>query len=139
MPYAVIMRFDSLREIKIALTAEVRNLHHIGIGTIPNRSTLSDANARHNEKFFDDVYHYLYEANKKQLTSDSRQDGVANWIKQLQIIDSATISLFSNAIFKGVGHHPKTGKKGVMNGIQRAGDDVSQRRHQTQDSNHHLR
>lgn len=30
---------------------------------------------------------------------------------RLQIIDSTTISLFSNLIFKGVGRHPKTGKK----------------------------
>ena len=28
-----------------------------------------------------------------------------------QIIDSTTITLFSNLIFKGVGRHPKTGKK----------------------------
>ena len=28
-----------------------------------------------------------------------------------RIIDSTTITLFSNAIFKGVGRHPKTGKK----------------------------
>ena len=111
MLYAVIMRFDSLREIETAMTAEVRKLHHVGIESVPKRSTLSDANARRDEKFFEEVYRDLYEANKAQLTSDSRQDGVANWIKQLRIIDSTTISLFSNAIFKGVGRHPKTGKK----------------------------
>ena len=33
------------------------------------------------------------------------------WMKKLQIIDSTTISLFSNLIFKGVGRNPKTGKK----------------------------
>jgi transposase len=32
-------------------------------------------------------------------------------IERLQIIDSTTISLFSNLIFKGVGRRPKTGKK----------------------------
>ena len=32
-------------------------------------------------------------------------------MKRLRIIDSTTISLFSNLIFKGVGRHPKTGKK----------------------------
>ena len=32
-------------------------------------------------------------------------------MKRLQILDSTTISLFSNLIFKGVGRHPKTGKK----------------------------
>ena len=45
MLYAVIMRFDSLREIEAAMTAEVRKLHHIGIDKVPKRSTLSDANA----------------------------------------------------------------------------------------------
>ncbi len=32
-------------------------------------------------------------------------------MKQLKIIDSTTITLFSNLLFKGVGIHPKTGKK----------------------------
>lgn len=32
-------------------------------------------------------------------------------MKKLRIIDSTTISLFSNVLFKGVGRHPKTGKK----------------------------
>ncbi len=32
-------------------------------------------------------------------------------MKRLQIIDSTTITLFSNLIFKGVGRHPKIGKK----------------------------
>ena len=35
MLYAVIMRFDSLREIEAAMTAEVRKLHHIGIDRVP--------------------------------------------------------------------------------------------------------
>ena len=32
-------------------------------------------------------------------------------MKRLQITDSTTITLFSNLIFKGVGRHPKAGKK----------------------------
>ena len=50
IPFAVIMRFDSLREIEAAMTAEVRNLHHVGIENVPKRITLSDANARRSEK-----------------------------------------------------------------------------------------
>ena len=111
MLYAVIMRFDSLREIETSMTAEVRKLHHIGIETVPKRSTLSDANNRRSEKFFEEVYRNLYEMNKNKLTSDSRCNGSGNWLKHLRIIDSTTISLFSNLIFKGVGRHPKTGKK----------------------------
>lgn len=111
MLFAVIMRFDSLREIEAAMTAEVRKLHHIGMEKVPRRSTLSDANARRSEKFFEEVYRDLYGRNKDLLSSDSRRNGCEEWIKRLRIIDSTTISLFSNAIFKGVGRHPKTGKK----------------------------
>ena len=49
--YAVIQRFDSLREIETSMTAEFRKLHHVGINTVPRRSTLSDANSRRSEKF----------------------------------------------------------------------------------------
>lgn len=111
MLYAVIMRFDSLREIEASMTAEVRKLHHVGIDRVPKRSTLSDANARRTEKFFEKVYRDLYDSNKDKLTSDSRRNGTEDWIKQLRIIDSTTITLFSNVIFKGVGRHPKTGRK----------------------------
>ena len=111
MLYAVIQRFDSLREIETSMTAEVRKLHHVGIETVPKRSTLSDANARRPEQFFEDVYRNLYEANKDLLSSDSRRNGTEEWIKRLRIIDSTTVTLFSNTIFKGVGRHPKTGKK----------------------------
>lgn len=108
---AVIMRFDSLREIEASMTAEVRKLHHVGIEIVPRRSTLSDANARRSEKFFEEVYRDLYEQNRDNLSSDSRRNGTEEWIKRLRIIDSTTITLFSNAIFKGEGRHPKTGKK----------------------------
>ena len=111
MLYAVIQRFDSLREIEASMTAEVRKLHHVGIVSVPKRSTLSDANARRSEKFFEEVYRDLYEANKAILSSDSRRGGTEEWIKRLRIIDSTTVSLFSNTIFKGVGRHPKTGRK----------------------------
>ncbi len=111
MLYAVIMRFDSLREIEASMLAEVRKLGHLGMYCIPRRSTLSDANARRSEKFFEDVYRDLYETNKTALSSDSRKNGSEAWMKKLRIIDSTTISLFSNVIFKGVGRHPKTGKK----------------------------
>jgi hypothetical protein len=111
MLYAVIKRFDSLREIEASMLAEVRKLAHIGLTQVPRRSTLSDANARRTEAFFEEVYRNLYEENKSSLSSDSRRDASEDWMKRLRIIDSTTISLFSNATFKGVGRHPKTGKK----------------------------
>ncbi|MDR2978923.1 MAG: DUF4372 domain-containing protein, partial [Bacteroidales bacterium] len=51
MLYAVIMRFDSLREISASMLVEARKLSHIGIRKLPRRSTLSDANSRRPEAF----------------------------------------------------------------------------------------
>ena len=107
MLYAVIQRFDSLREIETSMTAEVRKLRHVGIDTVPKRSTLSDANARRSEKFFEEVYRDLYAANKDILSSDSRRNGTEEWIKQLRIIDSTTITLFSNTRVRDKEHHKK--------------------------------
>ena len=111
MLYAVIKRFDSLREITDSMFPEARKLAHLGIRTMPRRSTLSDANARRSEKVFEDIYRSLYARYKGKLSSDSRKRQIPSWLNRLQIIDSTTISLFSNLLFKGVGRHPKCGKK----------------------------
>lgn len=111
MLYAVIRRFDSLREICDTMAPEARKLSHLGIRMMPRRSTLSDANARRPERVFELAYRSLYDRYKGELSSDSRGRQAPAWLKRLQIIDSTTITLFSNLIFKGVGRHPKSGKK----------------------------
>ena len=111
MLYAVIKRFDSLREITDSMFPEARKLAHLGIGMMPRRSTLSDANARRSESIFEKIYRSLYARYKDELSSDSRNKPTSSWINRLQIIDSTTVTLFSNMLFKGVGRHPKTGKK----------------------------
>lgn len=111
MLYAVIMRFDSLREITTSLLAETRKLAHLGITFKIGRSTLADANKRRSEAIFETIYRDLYATYRHILSSDSRSKKTPKWMKRLQIIDSTTISLFSNLLFKGVGRHPKTGKK----------------------------
>ena len=111
MLYAVIKRFDSLREITDSMFPEARKLAHLGISLMPRRSTLSDANARRKECVFEAIYRDLYATYKDELSSDSRRGQVPKWLNRLQIIDSTTITLFSNLIFKGAGRHPRTGKK----------------------------
>lgn len=111
MLYAVIMRFDSLREITASLLAETRKLAHLGITFKIGRSTLADANKRRPETVFEAIYRDLYATYRHVLSSDSRSRKTPKWMKRLQIIDSTTITLFSNLLFKGVGRHPKTGKK----------------------------
>lgn len=111
MLYAVIKRFDSLCEISDSMFPEARKLAHIGVKVMPRRSTLSDANARRSEKVFEAAYQDLYSSYHNELSSDSRKRQNAKWMDRLKIMDSTTISLFSNLIFKGVGRNPKTGKK----------------------------
>lgn len=111
MLYAVIMRHDSLREISVSMLAEARKLAHLGVSMMPTRSTLSDANARRPEVIFESIYRQLYGRYHQELCSDSRGRLSTKWMRRLQIIDSTTISLFSNLLFKGVGRNPKTGKK----------------------------
>ncbi len=112
MLYAIIMRFDSLREIQASMAVESRKLSHLGLIKIPRRSTLSDANIRRPEEVFGAIYTTLYHKYKGVLSSDSRNRGSdPNWLKNLKIMDSTTISLFSNIIFKGVGRNPIKGKK----------------------------
>ena len=111
MLYAVIKRFDSLREITTSLLADTNKLAHIGILFKISRSTLADANMRRPHAIFEAIYRDLYARYRHELISDSRSRKHPKWMDRLQIIDSTTISLFSNLIFKGVGRHPKTGKK----------------------------
>lgn len=111
MLYAVIMRFDSLREISTSLQAEARKLFHLKIFMMTSRSILADANKRRPESIFEAIYRDLYITYRNRLSSDSRGCNEPKWMKRLQIMDSTTITLFSNLLFKGVGRHPKTGKK----------------------------
>ncbi len=112
MLYAVIKRYDSIREITGGMLPEVHKLNHLGVSLLPKRSTLSDANARRPECIFEAIYRDLYERYKQELSSDSRhRRRTEKWMDRLQILDSTTITLFSNLIFKGVGRYPKQGKK----------------------------
>ena len=111
MLYAVIKRFDSLREITTSLLADTNKLAHLGVLFKISRSTLADANKRRPETIFEAIYRDLYARYRHELISDCRSRKHPKWMDRLQIIDSTTITLFSNILFKGVGRHPKTGKK----------------------------
>lgn len=95
----------------MSLLADTNKLAHIGIKFKISRSTLADANKRRPEAIFEAIYRDLYTKYRHELISDSRGRKYPKWMNRLQIIDSTTITLFSNLIFKGVGRHPKSGKK----------------------------
>ena len=116
MLYGILKHFDSLRELEIGMQAEAHKLHHLGIEYMVRRSTLAEANKRRPQEFFANVYSYLL-SKYGQFLADSRpkrkgKDEIKakDWERLLYMMDSTTISLFDN-ILKGVGRHPKSGKK----------------------------
>ena len=111
MLYAVIMRFDSLRETAASMQAEARKLCHLGIRMMPSRGTLAGADRRRPSDVFEAICRYLYATYRRQLSSDSRRGGAPKRMSRLQIIDFTTVTLFSNLLLKGAGRNPKSGRK----------------------------
>ena len=107
MLYAIIKRFDSLREITTSLLADTNKLSHLGITFKIGRSTLADANKRRPERIFENIYRDLYARYRDELISDSRKRQRPKWMDRLQIIDSTTISPFSNLILKALDGIPR--------------------------------
>ena len=107
MIFAVISGCSSLREISSIMLACEGKINHLGLTDFPKRSTLSDANKRRSSQVFADIYSGLYNRYCPFL-SDSRTRDPA--VKDLKIVDSSTIPLFSD-ILKGVGRNPLNGKK----------------------------
>ncbi|MBO7125047.1 MAG: DUF4372 domain-containing protein, partial [Bacteroidales bacterium] len=106
MLYGAFKGYYGLRELVIGAKAEESRLRQMGI-TVPARSTLADANSRRSADVFKSVYFDLFQKLRPFL-SDSRQCN--EWENLLKIIDSTTITLFTD-ILKGAGRKPKSGKK----------------------------
>ena len=107
MIYAVISNLTSLREVSSIMLACEGKINHLGLKKFPRRSTLSDANKKRSSKVFAEIYYELHRKYRKFL-SDGK-----SWklpIKDLNIVDSSVISLFSE-ILKGSGRKPLDGKK----------------------------
>ena len=117
MLFGILKHFDSLRELEIGMKAEAHKLGHLGMNYLVRRGTLAEANIRRPQEFFAGVYAYLLEKYAKFL-ADSRPSKCykgqthepKDWEKLLYMMDSTTITLFDN-ILKGIGRHPKSGKK----------------------------
>ena len=110
MLFGVLKHFDSLRELEIGMKAEVNKLNHLGIDYIAKRSTVAEANKRRPQEFFANVYADLLSRYSRFLADSRPKKDEKDWEKALYMMDSTTISLFDN-ILKGVGRHPKSGKK----------------------------
>ena len=108
--YGVLSYCNGLREMCEGLLACEGRLLHLGFDKAPARSTLSDANSKRSYRVFETIYEELLRQ-YHSFISDSRLKGLS--IRNLKIIDSSTIQLFSE-ILRGVGRNRLDGgrKKG---------------------------
>jgi hypothetical protein len=108
--YGVFSYCNGLREVCEGMLGCEGKLAHLGLDKAPARSTLSDANNKRSYQVFETIYYGLL-AKYHSFISDSRLKGLS--IRNLKIIDSSTIQLFSE-ILQGVGRNRLDGarKKG---------------------------
>jgi hypothetical protein len=105
--YGVFSYCNGLRELSEGLLACEGKLSHLGLDKAPARSTLSDANNNRDYRVFESVYYGLL-SKYHSFISDSRLKGLS--IRNLKIIDSSTIQLFSE-ILRGVGRNRLDGSR----------------------------
>jgi hypothetical protein len=108
MMFGIYSRCDSVTEIVEGMIGCVGKLVHFGLKEVPPKSTITDGNRQRDNKFFESLYFSLVKRYSSFLSS-SRTIGLN--IKELFIVDSTTIQLFSSLVFKGVGRNPKDGGK----------------------------
>lgn len=106
MLFCCFAKCNSLREVSGAMLGLSGKTKDFQLSHIPKRSTLSDANRERSIEFFADIYNELLSIYSPEL-SDSRIKDVIN--KQVKLVDSSTISLFSN-VLNCVGRKAKDGK-----------------------------
>jgi hypothetical protein len=107
MLYGVLSYCNGLRELCEGMLGCEGKLSHLGLDKAPARSTLSDANTKRSYQVFETIYTELLRQ-YHSFISDSRLKGLS--IRNLKIIDSTTIQLFSE-ILRGVGRTPLNGSK----------------------------
>jgi hypothetical protein len=105
--YGVFSYCNGLREICEGMLGCEGKLTHLGLDKAPARSTLGDANTKRSYLVFETTYFELLKQ-YHSFISDSRLRGLS--IRNLKIIDSTTISLFSD-ILQGVGRNPLDGSR----------------------------
>jgi hypothetical protein len=105
--YGVFSYCNGLRELCEGLLACEGKLTHLGLDKAPARSTISDANNKRSYQVFETIYYELLKQ-YHSFISDSRLKGLS--IRNLKVIDSSTIQLFSE-ILRGVGRNPLNGSR----------------------------
>lgn len=108
MMFGILSRCDSMAETCEGLRGMSGKLNHLNMQKAPAKSSAGDGLRNRGATFFEALYYELA-GRYRSFLSDSRTLGLT--LKELYIVDSTTIRLFSD-ILKGVGRNPKNdGKK----------------------------
>lgn len=102
MLFGILSRCDSMAETCEGLKGLSGKLNHLGLDKAPAKSSAGDGLRNRDNALFEGLYYQLIQRYRSFL-SVSRLEGLS--IKELYIIDSTTIRLFSE-ILKGVGRNP---------------------------------
>ncbi|MBK9075077.1 MAG: IS4 family transposase [Flavobacteriales bacterium] len=124
MLYTSLRGCESLRELICGMQVNQHRLLHLGLLSTPCRSTLADANARRSEAFFGELFHRLHRLHMGGLPDSYRKN--KRMLERLFIVDSTTISLFSE-VMHGAGAYRNNGRKkggAKAHVLMRASDDV---------------
>jgi len=108
MLYTSLSGCESLREVICGMQVNQHRLLHLGLLNTPCRSTLADANARRPEAFFGDLFHRLHRLHMGGLPDSLPKN--KRLLDRLFILDSTTISLFTETMH-GAGAYRSNGRK----------------------------
>lgn len=103
MIFGILSRCDSMAETCEGLRAMSGKLNHLGLEKSPPKSSAGDGLRNRKSDFFEALYYSLTKRYASFL-SDSQTYGLT--VKQLFIVDSTTIRLFTE-VLKGVGRNQK--------------------------------
>ncbi len=108
MLFSALSASSSLREIESGLAGYNKALLHLGLKSLPRRSTISDANSRRDAKVFERIFNIIYERVRPFLPDSYPKN--QQWMEKLFLVDSTTITLFKE-IMKAAGRTPANGKR----------------------------
>ena len=97
MMFGILSRCDSMAETCESIKGMSGKLNHLDLEKAPAKSWAGDGLRNRNNAFFEALYYDLIERYRSFL-SDSRTLGLT--IKELYIVDSTTIRLFSDILKK---------------------------------------
>ena len=109
MLFTVIEDVGGIRELCSGLAAHSQSLKHLGMGSLPRRSTLSDANMRRSSALFEKTFSSIYRQHYRFFT-DSSIPKNEKWLSRLFLVDSTTVTLFKN-IMKACGNAMANGRR----------------------------